>query len=289
MKVLVIGATGKYAGLVVPELKRRGARIRALVRNRESERIAWERGVDETVLGDLEDARGLISASIGVDAVFHINPAFARREASIGVTMVEAARAAGVRKFVFSSIIHPSISSLTNHAGKQQVERAIYESGMKFTVLQPTMFMQTLKDSWREAATRGRFSLPYSRRAKASYVDFRDVAESAAIALTTDKLDCGTFEMCAPGMFNRIEVAAMMTEALGQKIEAREISFDDWANAHDIREGFFRQGLRRMFEDYNDHGLPGGNALALKCILGREPRTLAQYFQELARREQKAA
>ena len=81
----------------------------------------------------------------------------------------------------------------------------------------------------------------------------------------------------------------MMSEASGQKVEAREIHFDDWANSHGIREGFFRQGLRRMYEDYNEHGLPGGNALALKCILGREPRTLAQYFQELATREKRAA
>src|SRR6266702_2250829 len=289
MRVLMVGATGKYAGLVLPELKKRGVKVRALVRNRESERAARERGADETVLGNLEDARCLISAAVGADGVFHINPAFAHREASIGVTMVEAAKAAGVKKFVFASIIHPSISTLSNHAGKQQVERAIYESGMIFTVLQPTMFMQTLDHSWDEALTEGRLSLPYSKKAKTSYVDYRDVAEAAAMALTGTRLDYGTFEVCSHGMFNRFEVTAMMSEALGRKIEPREVPFDLWADQQGIREGFARQGLRRMYGDYSEHGLPGGNALALKFILGREPRTLKQYFQELASRARKAA
>jgi hypothetical protein len=44
-----------------------------------------------------------------------------------------------------------------------------------------------------------------------------------------------------------------------------------------------------MFGHYNVHGLPGDNSLVLKCILGREPRTLKQYFHELASREKKAA
>ena len=62
--------------------------------------------------------------------------------------MVEAAEVAGVRKFVFSGVIHPSISKMANHAAKLPFEEAMYESGMDFTVLQLTMFMQTLNNSW---------------------------------------------------------------------------------------------------------------------------------------------
>jgi hypothetical protein len=43
-----------------------------------------------------------------------------------------------------------------------------------------------------------------------------------------------------------------------------------------------RDGLTRMMEHYDEHGFPGGNALVLRAILGREPRSLAQYFHELA-------
>lgn len=43
-----------------------------------------------------------------------------------------------------------------------------------------------------------------------------------------------------------------------------------------------REGLKKMYADYDQYGFPGGNALVLRAILGREPRTLRQYIHELA-------
>ena len=289
MRVLMVGATGKYAGYVLPELKKRGLKVRALVRNRESEKVALERGADETALGDLQDPRGLISAAVGADAVFHIGPAFALRESDMGVTMVEAARAAGVTKFVFSSVIHPSISKLTNHASKRPVEESIYESGMTFTILQPAIFVQTMEGGCREVIRTGKFALPYSRRVKTCYVDYRDVAEVAAEAFVSEKFDNGTFELCAPGMFNRVEIAAMMSSALELRIEAGELSFDVWADTAQIPDGPVRNGLKRMYADYNQYGFRGGNATILKRLLDREPRTLRNFIQELVYRHSIAA
>ncbi len=289
MRVLMVGATGRYAGHVLPELKKRGIKVRALVRSRDSERKARERGADETAFGDLEEARGLISAAVGADAVFHIGPAFAPRESDMGVTMVEAAKAARVGKFVFSSVMHPSISKLTNHAAKRPVEEALYESGMTYTVLQPAIFMQTMEGGWNEIIRSGKFALPYSRRVKTCYVDYRDVAEVAAEAFVTDKFDNGTFELCASGMFNRSELAALMSEALELHIEAGEVSFEIWADMAHIPEGPVRAGLKRMYADYNQYGLRGGNPMVLSGLLGREPRTLKQFFHEMAIRNLKAA
>ena len=289
MRVLMVGATGRYAGRVLPELKKRGVKVRALVRSRDSERKARERGADETAMADLQEARGLISAAVGVDAVFYIGPAFAPRESDMGVTMVEAAKAAGVSKFVFSSVMHPSMSKLTNHAAKRPVEEALYESGMTFTVLQPAIFMQTMESGWNEVIRTGKFALPYSRRVKTSYVDYRDVAAVAAEAFVTDKFDNGTFELCAPGMFNRSEIAALMSAALELHIEAGDVSFDVWADMARIPEGPVRSGLKRMYADYNQFGFRGGNSVVLKCLLGREARTLKEFFREMAVSNVKAA
>jgi uncharacterized protein YbjT (DUF2867 family) len=282
MKVLMVGATGQYASLVVPELRRHGATVRALVRPESKLDVARQQGAAETAIADLRDPNSLRAAATGVEGVFHINPAFAPDEAELGVAMVEAARASGVRKFVFSSVIHPSIAKLSNHAAKQPVEEALYESGMEFTVLQPTMFMQNFDNGWSAAIEQRRFSLPYSKQVKASYVDYRDVAEVAALALTEDKLGYGTFELCAPGMVNRVELAAIMSKAIGYTIEAGELSFDDWAKAALISNDSIREGMRKMYANYDRYGFPGGNALVLRAILGREPRTLQQYIEELA-------
>ncbi|MBC7969712.1 MAG: NmrA family NAD(P)-binding protein [Verrucomicrobia bacterium] len=281
MKALVVGATGKYASLVVPELKQRGATVRALVRDESKIEAARQQGADETAIGDLGDPDSLRAAAAGVDGVFHINPAFAPDEAELGMAMVEAAKACGVQKFVFSGVYHPSISKLSNHAAKRPVEEAMYESGMEFTVLQPAMFMQNFAASWDAVIRQGRFSLPYSKLAKACYVDYRDVATVAAIALTGNELGYGTFELCASGMVNRVELVAMISAAIGRTIEAGESSFDKWAQAAQIPEGL-RENLRVMYEDYDQFGFPGGNAIVLRAILGREPRSLQQYFQELA-------
>ena len=289
MRVLMIGASGRYAGHVLPELKKRGVKVRALVHSRESERKARERGADETAFGDLAEPRGLISAAVGADGVFYIGPAFAPRESDMGVTMVDAAKAAGVSKFVFSSVIHPSISKLTNHAAKRPVEEALYQSGMTFVVLQPAIFMQNIESGWREIIRSGKFALPYSRRVKTCFVDYRDVAAVAAEAFVTDRFDNGTFELCAQGMFNRSEIAAMMSHALELHIEAGEIVFDAWADLARIPEGPVRAGLKRMYADYNQYGFRGGNSMVLRNLLGREPRTLKEYFRELAVRDLKAA
>ena len=288
MKVLMVGATGKYAGLVLPELIKRGAVVRALVQDESKVDAAHGQGATETAIGNLRDPASLRAAAAGVDGVFHINPAFAPDEADMGVAMVKAAKDAGVRKFVFSSVIHPSISRMVNHAGKRPVEEALYESGLEFTVLQPTMFMQTLAGSWPGVVKSGQFSLPFSKLAKVAYVDYRDVAEAAALALTGDALSYGTFELCAPGMVDRTEIAALMSEALGRIVEAGEVPFEAWAQAAHLPDGPVHEGMKVMDADYDRYGFPGGNALVLRAILGREPRTLRQYLAELASEKEKA-
>jgi uncharacterized protein YbjT (DUF2867 family) len=280
MKVLMVGATGGNAGAVLPELIKRGAVVRALVRDEGKAAVARRHGAADTVIADLTDLASLAAAVVGVDGVFHINPAFAPGEADMGVAMVEAARDAGVRKFVFSGVIHPSISAMVNHAAKQPVEEALYTSGMDFTVLQPAMFMQNLAPLWREVVETGRLALPYSASVKVCWVDYRDVAEVAARAMIGDELGHGTFELCAPGMVDRRQMAAMISDELRRSIEAAEVPREQWEDR--LPGGQIREGLFRMLTHYDRYGFPGGNALVLRAILGREPRTLRHYFHELA-------
>lgn len=279
MNVLVVGATGRNSGLVVPELTRRGVAVRAMVRRADQKAGALAAGSQEAVVADLRDPASLAAAVDGVDGVFHVNPAFAADEAAMGVSMVRAARAAGVRRFVFSSVYHPSISAMVNHAAKQPVEEALYESGLQFTILQPAMFMQNLAGALPAAARSGVFSMPFSKHAKVCYVDYRDVAEAAALGLTGDTLAYGTFELCAPGMVDRVEIAALMSTALGRTITAEESPPRDPGPDADAMQ----QGLARMTRHYDQHGFPGGNGLVLGAVLGRPPRTLQEFLVEHAK------
>lgn len=277
--VLSVGADGRFAGLVVPELIRRGASVRGLVHKPKNARQARNNGASEVVIGDLCDPQTLDSALKDVSRVFYIAPAFATNEPQLGLNLISAARRAGVRRFVFSSAIHPALE-LENHSAKIPVESALYSSGMEFVILQPATFFQNFDAAWPSILETGVLAEPFSKAARIARVDFRDVAEVAALALLEDRLVFGTFELCADGMPNREDIARIMSDILGRTIQAAEPSFEEWAaKAHPPHDQM--QPLKKMYEFYGDYGAPG-NSLPLRAILGRGPRTLRDYIAELA-------
>ncbi|MBR7517837.1 NmrA family NAD(P)-binding protein, partial [Mycobacterium tuberculosis] len=131
--------------------------------------------------------------------VLYIGPAFLPDEADLGRRVGDAERRAGVRRFVFSAVIHPILSALSNHTAKAPVEDAILNSGMEYTFLHPTRYYQNFAAFWPRVIEEHVLSEPWSADTRFSLVDYRDVAETAAIALTDDRLVYGTFELCAPG------------------------------------------------------------------------------------------
>ena len=269
--ILAVGASGHFAGLVVPELARRGARVRGLVHHPKERDSVLRNGAAEVVIGDLSDRASIEAALDGVDAVFYLAPVFIENEAQIGQQMVELAQKAGVKRFVFSSVIHPVLSALSNHAAKAPVEEALLDSNMEWVFLQPALFFQNFAADWAKAIESGKFGEPWSAETRFSRVDYRDVAEVAAIALTEDRLNYGTFQLCAPGHLNRPEVAALMSEASGKIIEAATMPPPEKAGDE----------IKKMFAWYDQHPMLG-NPLILRAILGREPRTLRDYFEELS-------
>ena len=283
MKVLAIGASGSSAGMVVPALVECGVEVRGLVHDPAKTDAVRRAGASETVVADLDDVDGLTTAARGVDGVFGVIPAFARDEAGIGVKMVQAATRAGVRKFVFSGVYHPSSTALSNHRDKQPAEAALYDSDLDFTILQPAMFMQQIAGLWRSARQGGTIAGAYSADARMAYVDFRDVAEVAASAFVTNRFSYGTFELAAPGMYSRRDLAGLMAEALGRPVTAETADFDGWADRVHMPHGVVRDGLKVMNRHYDEHGFHGGNALVLTTMLGREPRTVPAFVAELAR------
>ncbi len=270
--VLAVGAAGKFAGYVVPALVARGATVRGLVHEAKAVASVRDEGAEDAVVGDLRDQRSIAAALDGAESVFYVAPAFLPNEAQVGVDFVAAAVKAGVRRFVFSSVIHPVLSALSNHAAKAPVEEAILDSGLEYTLLHPALFFQNYARAWPGLARSGILAEPWSSDTRFSRVDYRDVAEIAAIALTEDRLLYGTFELCADGWLNRHDVAALAGEVLGRTVRAERI---DPATLGDQAAP-----MPPMFEHYDHTGLRG-NALTLRAILGREPRTLRAFFEEL--------
>ncbi len=280
-RILAIGAAGKFAGLVVPELAKRGAHVRGLVQDAKQGRAVRKQGAAEVAIGDLRDRASLDAALKGVDSVFYIAPAFIPDEVGVGKRVVDAAKQAGARRLVFSSVIDPVLSALVNHAAKAPVEEAILASGMEYTFLHPTLFFQNYARGWPAVVQSGTYAEPWSADTRFARVDYRDVAEVAAIALTEDRLLFGTFELCADGNLNRRDVAALMGKVLGREIEAASLSPNELAAVSGGAGNGQASPMQIMFSYYDHHSLLG-NSLTLRAILGRSPRTLRAYFEELA-------
>ena len=270
--ILAVGSSGKFAGLVIPALVERGALVRGLVRKPDEIAAVRALGAAEMAVGDLGDHASIDRALEGIASVFYIAPAFLPDEAAVGKAFVAAAIKAGVRRFVFSSVIHPVLSGLSNHANKAPVEEAVLDSNLEYSFLHPALFFQNYAASWPKVVETGVLAEPWSTDTRFSRVDYRDVAEVAAIALTEDRLLYGTFELCAAGALDRHEVAALASEVVGREIRAERLDPDTL--------GPEAAPMRPMFDHYDRFGLRG-NALTLAAILGRESRGLRKYFEEL--------
>jgi uncharacterized protein YbjT (DUF2867 family) len=146
--ILVTGATGNQGGAVVDALfEHQGQwRVRALTRDPGGGAAqALQRRGAEIVGGDMADAATLRTALEGVHGVFSVQnsrSAGLKAEVEQGVTLADAARAADVRHFVYSSVGGAERSSGVPHfATKWRIEQHLRDIGLPHTVLRPTTFM----------------------------------------------------------------------------------------------------------------------------------------------------
>jgi uncharacterized protein YbjT (DUF2867 family) len=138
MTILVTGANGTVGHQVVEQLTKRGANVRALVRD--LAKANFPAGVP-IVQGDLLDVDSLREAFTGVSTLFLLN-AVVPDEFTQALIALNVAREAGVERIVYLSVIHSDIYVNVPHfAGKFGVERTIEQMGFDATILRPAYFM----------------------------------------------------------------------------------------------------------------------------------------------------
>ena len=282
--ILVTGAAGKTGQAVIRALASRGEAVRALVRREGQIAVVAAAGASAWQVGDVQDEAALAQALAGVRAVYHICPNMHPDEVEIGARLIAAARTAGVEQVVYHSVLHPYTATMPHHWNKLRVEEMLVASGLPFTILQPTIYLQNVLGVWGEITGQGVFRTPYPVTTRLSYVDLADVGEAAAVVLTTPGHLAATYPLVGVAALSQVEIAAALAAHLGRDVRAEEVPLAEWrsrARANRL-DGYALETLAQMFDYYARAGLPG-NPNVLRWLLGRVPRTLAEFVADLPR------
>ena len=105
-------------------------------------------GAREVVIGRFEDGESVGRALAGAESVYHIGPNMHPDELAIVRRVAAAVRAAGVRRFVYHSVLHPQTEEMPHHWQKLRVEEFLLTTDLRCTVLQPAAYMQNLLAYW---------------------------------------------------------------------------------------------------------------------------------------------
>lgn len=152
--ILVAGATGQLGSEIVQRLLERGHKVRALVRpSSDAQRVAaLEKAGAEITRGDLTDAESLRPACAGARVVISTVSMIAtgREQDSFEATdsagtrkLIDAARAADAEQFIFVSFDTSRSPEAPLTIAKREVEEYLKRSGMTYTILHPSLFMES--------------------------------------------------------------------------------------------------------------------------------------------------
>ena len=278
--IVVTGASGKTGHAVVRALAARGAAVRAFVRRPEDAPLLAARGAQSIVSGDLRHPADLARAFAGVEAVYHICPNVHPDEFAIGQGVIAAARAAGVDRLIYHSVLHPQTEAMPHHWQKLRVEAALFESGLDYAILQPAPYMEnTLPAAVRD----GVFTAPYPLETRLSLVALSDVAEAAARFLIEPGHSHATYELAGTQPLSLVDVAIQVSTALGHGVRAVEVPISAW-EARALAAGlgeYQRSTLKAMFAYYAAYGL-AGNPNVLTWLLGRPPTSIVDFVRRHA-------
>ena len=286
MTILVTGATGNVGSQVVDQLVKRGADVRALVRD--PSKAKFPAGVS-VVQGDLLDVDSLRRAFSGVSTLFLLN-AVVPDEFTQALIALNLAREAGIDRIVYLSVIHSDrYVNVPHFAGKFAVERMIEQMGLNATILRPAYFMNnelTIKDV---VLGYGVYPMPIGSKGLAM-IDARDIGEIAAIELyrreqATSALPLDRINLVGPETLTGADAAAIWSAVLGRQINyagGDTVAFEQ--NLRQFAPSWMAYDMRLMSERFLSEGMvpEAGDVDRLTKLLGRPLRTYRDFVAEIA-------
>lgn len=275
--ILVTGATGNVGLEVVRQLVLRDEAVRAAVR---SVRDLTAPGGTTPIVFDFEVPGTFGPALDGVDRVFLMRPPH-MSDANAFRPFIDAMVAAGIRQVVFLSVQGAGQNIFVPHNG---IERLLKRSGLAWTFLRPSFFMQNLSTTHlADIRDRSEIYVP-AGKGRTNFIDVADVARAAAICLTTPGHERSAYEITGTEALTYQQVATILTEACSRPITyprpgARQFK------AHMRSAGHSDDFIRVMGSIYAiaRFGMAAGTTDTFERLVGHRPLTLRQWAEENAR------
>jgi uncharacterized protein YbjT (DUF2867 family) len=282
MKILVIGGTGTVGSEVVNQLLERDAAVRLLVRKQDDSKPP-PKGV-EIAVGDLLDPVSIRKALTGVDKLYLLN-AVVPDELTQGLIAYAIARQLKLKQIVYHSAFRlEHMKDVAHFSSKLAIESALREFDVPFTILRPNYFSQN-DGSLKETLLRfGVYPMPLGTPG-ISVVDVRDIAEAAAIALTTEGHLGKTYNLNGPDVLSGNEAARIWSGLLHKEIRYGGEDLDAFeAQVRDRVAAWAAFDFRMMFQGYLERGFAAedGDIETLTKLLGHPPRRYEDFAKETA-------
>ncbi|WP_322061858.1 NAD(P)H-binding protein [Paraburkholderia sp. J63] len=279
MTILVSAAAGKTGQHIIAALRNKAGTpaIRGIVLH-PNDPVAP--GV-EAIACDMNEPAAVARAMVAVDTVIHYGPPLHPRETAMGTAMIDAARAAGVRRFIFVSVIHPEIGDLVNHKAKLAIEAHLINSRLDWTVLRPQHYMQNI--DVRRVIRDGLLTMPYPIGTRLGHVDMRDLAEATAKVALESGHSFATYDIAADEHLTVSEICATISRLSGQPVEAVDGSAAGFVAGLERQVGplpdYSVEAFHRLFGYYARMGI-SGNANVASWLLGRTPGSFENYVRD---------
>jgi uncharacterized protein YbjT (DUF2867 family) len=234
---LVVGATGLLGREICRLLAAEGRSAKALVRSTsDPSKVAELQSLNaEIALGDLKDASSLEDACRGVNAVISTASSTLSRQAGDSIqtvdlqgqlNLIESAKAAGVGRFVLISF-PPTTLQFPLQTAKRKVEEQLKLSGLSYTILQPTCFMEVwLGPALGFDAANAKVQIYGSGENKISWISYGDVAKFAVASLDNAEAHNAVIELGGPEALSPLEVVQIFEQLQGRKFQVGYVSED---------------------------------------------------------------
>jgi len=278
MKIGVTGATGQLGRLVVENLKQKVAAetIVALVRNPEK---AADLGVEARAF-DYTKAESLVASLKGIDKLLLISSNEIGQRLPQHKAVIEAAKQAGIKQIVYTSILHADSSPLGLAGEHLGTEVAIKESGLTYTILRNGWYTENYTGSAKGAIGAGAFigNAGDGKIASAARVDY---AEAAAVVLAGENHENKTHELAGDEAYTLAELAAEISRQTGKTIPYNNLTETQYA---DILKSFgLPEAIAQMLSDSDTGASKGGlfdNSHVLSTLIGHPTTPLAKVLAE---------